>query len=63
MISSFARASKILKSEAGSAMFNFPVVGSDVRSLLFWLMLGNVNYLNELHYVLYLDEGAPPCLA
>ncbi|ESR57496.1 hypothetical protein CICLE_v10018836mg [Citrus x clementina] len=29
VISSFARASKILKSEAESAIFNFPVVGSD----------------------------------
>lgn len=47
MISSFARASKILNGEAESTMFNFPVVGCDVRSLLFWLMLGNMSYLNE----------------
>ncbi|KDO87363.1 hypothetical protein CISIN_1g003115mg [Citrus sinensis] len=34
VISSFARASKILKSEAESAMFNFPVVGSDRKEYM-----------------------------
>ncbi|GAY40877.1 hypothetical protein CUMW_055230 [Citrus unshiu] len=34
VISSFARASKILKSEAESAMFNFPVVGSDCKEYM-----------------------------
>lgn len=31
-ISAFARASKILKGEAESTVFNFPVVGCDVRA-------------------------------
>lgn len=34
VISSFARASKILKSEAESTMFNFPVVGSDPKEYI-----------------------------
>ncbi|KAL9435730.1 hypothetical protein AB3S75_021907 [Citrus x aurantiifolia] len=34
VISSFARASKILKSEAESTMFNFPVVGSDPKEYM-----------------------------
>ncbi|KAK9201798.1 hypothetical protein WN944_017005 [Citrus x changshan-huyou] len=34
VISSFARASKILKSEAESTMFNFPLVGSDPKEYM-----------------------------